>query len=219
MLNLLEDYIPRSLPEQGGFATNPGLTKKVNENGGLLPFYGNTAVFLLDAATKDMLSDLQRELYDAAGWMLAEPMAPQTFHMTLHDLVNGQIMDSDLSVQMESARKKAEHILRWWQEEPPLKMKATWMFNMVSTSIVLGFAPVNEDSYYRLDAMYGALEVVMPLGYALTPHITLAYFRPGQYTQAETDCLRRALRPVDWTLELRMEDLRLQDFRDMNTYL
>lgn len=216
MINPLYDYIERSLPEYGGFCTNPNLSQKVNENGGLLPFYGNTAVFTLDSGTVDLLTGLQRELYDAAGWMLAEPLRPETFHMTLHDLVNGKSPDQEM---MAVARSRAEHILRWWDEEKPIRMRTTWMFNMVSTSIVLGLVPEDADSYYRLDAMYGALEAVVPLGYALTPHITLAYFRPGSYTQQETDCLRRALCSVDHVLELRRENLVVQDFRDMNTYL
>ena len=43
MLNLLEDYISRSLPEQGEFQTNPNLLKKVDWDGNFLPFYGARA--------------------------------------------------------------------------------------------------------------------------------------------------------------------------------
>ena len=47
MLNLLYDYIQRSLPEDGRLHTSAGLAKKVSPEGRLLPFYGNTLVFLL----------------------------------------------------------------------------------------------------------------------------------------------------------------------------
>lgn len=69
-----------------------------------------------------------------------------------------------------------------------------------------------------LDAMYCALETARPLGYALTPHITLAYFRPGRYGQEAVARLRRALGPVDWTLTLHPDMLALQRFDSMNHY-
>ena len=40
-INTLDDYVWRSLPQWGGFETNPNLRKKVDEQGNLLPFGGN----------------------------------------------------------------------------------------------------------------------------------------------------------------------------------
>jgi hypothetical protein len=62
------------------------------------------------------------------------------------------------------------------------------------------------------------MESVVPLGYALTPHITMAYFKPGTYTQYDLNCLRQALGAVEQEVELRFEDLFYQEFRDMNHY-
>ena len=105
-----------------------------------------------------------------------------------------------------------------WKRQTPLRMKATWLFNMVNTSIVLGLAPADEESWCRLDEMYTTLESVVHLGYALTPHITMAYFKPGTYTQYDLNCLRRAMRPVELEVELRLEDLHYQVFQNMNHY-
>ena len=80
MINLLEDYIHASLPGVGNFSTNPSLEKKVSKTGKLLPFYGNTTVFLLDREAKTALKQLQEELYLAAGELLAERLESDTLH-------------------------------------------------------------------------------------------------------------------------------------------
>ena len=218
MLNLLEDYVWRSLPERGDFSTNPNLRKKVNEKGTFLPFYGNTTVFDLNAETKLELRKLQEELYMGAGWMLSQKLDPSTFHMTLHDLVNAPGMSDDLKRRMKTTEEKAKPILEQWRGQEPLHMKTIWLFNMVNTSIVLGLAPADEDSWRRLDEMYMTMESVVPLGYALTPHITMAYFKPGNYSQYELNCLREVLHPVELEIVLRLENLAYQEFTDMNHY-
>lgn len=218
MLNLLEDYISRSLPEQGEFQTNPNLLKKVDWDGNFLPFYGNTVVFLLDDGVKEDLRMLQEQLQDAAGWMLSQPLSPDTFHMTLHDLVNGTEKTPDLCQRMEGTEQKAKALQAQWANMPPLRMKTTWLFNMVNTSIVLGLAPVEEETALRLDTMYTALEAVVPLGYGLTPHITMAYFRPGSYSAAQLQVLRNVLCPIELELQLDLSKLVHQRFSDMNHY-
>ena len=217
-MNILEDYICRSLPERGDFYTNPNLTHKVNLAGEFLPFHGNTVVCDLSSDTKLALQGLQKELYQTAGWMLSQRIDPATFHMTLHDLVNAPELTDDLKCRMLESEVKAKSILDQWKGQPSLRMKTTWLFNMVNTSIVLGLAPADEDSWHRLDEMYAALESVVHLGYALTPHITMAYFRPGTYTQYDLNCLRPTLHPVELEVTLRLEDLSYQEFRDMNHY-
>ena len=217
-INTLDDYIWRSLPDWGGFETTPNLRKKVAEDGTLLPFGGNTVVFLLTPETRAALSRLQGELYEKAGWMLARPLTEDTFHMTLHDLQNGSPENLDLPRRMAIAREMAEPILTAWRGQSPIRMAATWVFNMVNTSIVLGLRPVEAGGWERLGQMYRALEQIRPLGYALTPHITLAYYRPGIYDPGALVQLRSALRPVELQLELRMEELVIQEFDDMNHY-
>ena len=218
MINLLEDYIPRSIPEFGDFTTNPNLLRKVDSAGNFLPFYGNTVVFDLNEESKHHLQILQEQLYKAAGWMLSQKLDPGTFHMTLHDLVNGPELTGDLKLRMRECEAKAKLILESWKDQRPLRLKATWLFNMVNTSLVLGLAPVGEDSWDRLSEMYRTLETVVPLGYAMTPHITIAYFKPGTWSQYDLNCLRQALHPVELEVKLYMEDLHYQEFSDMNLY-
>lgn len=219
MLNLLYGYIENSLRSEE-LITSPGLRAKADETGHLLPFEGNTAVFLLDDRVKEELAGLQNRLYLAAGEMLSEPLSPDTFHMTLHDLANGT-PGPDTRRWMAETEPAARAVLAQLRQADaaPLEMRATWMFNMVNTSIVLGLAPTGEDSEDRLSRMYEALNGVVPLHYALTPHITLAYFKPGRYSEAALSSLRAALGPVDLRLTLPMENLVLQRFSDMNHYM
>lgn len=217
MIHTLDDYICRSIDPAKPFVTNPNLTKKVDENGDFLPFMGNTVVYDLDAEVKRSLTVLQDELYEGGAQMLSRRLDPSTFHMTLHDLVNGQPEDS-LRAKMEKIEPIVKNILADWKDHEPVSMKATWMFNMVSTSIVLGLKPVDADNYARLDAMYCHLEEVLPLGYPLCPHITLAYFRPGRYDPGQIEKLVDRLRAVDLKVTLRPENLLLQNFDHMNFY-
>lgn len=218
MLNLLEDYISCSLPAAGDFVTREGLRMKVDERGCFRPFFGNTVVFLMEEKVRKALAVLQDELYEKAGDVLAARLNEDTFHMTLHDLINGPQRDEKLLRQMAVAEREAKTLLQRWQDTSPLHMRATWLFNMVSTSIVLGLAPCDAQSARRLSDMYGALENVVPLGYALTPHITMAYFKPGVYSQQQLEGLRAALHPVQLEVELSMDRLVYQTFEDMNYY-
>ena len=94
------------------------LLKKVNHDGKFLPFYGNTVVFLLEDRTKEILSTLQSQLYKAAGKMLSQPLHPDTFHMTLHDLVNSTEPTADLCQEMAETKKQTESFLALWQAQP-----------------------------------------------------------------------------------------------------
>ena len=219
MLNLLYGYIENSLPE-GSLATAPGLRVKVDDAGRFLPFVGNTVVFLLNDAEKASLSALQDSLYAAAGHMLSQRLRPDTFHMTLHDLANGAPGEKTGS-WMQEAEPIARDILADIKEKDlsPIAMRGTWMFNMVNTSIVLGLAPVDSEGETRLSRMYEALHTAVPLNYALTPHITLAYFKPGVYSGKEFETLRSTLKPADISVKLDMNKLVLQHFEDMNHYI
>ena len=218
MINTLKDYISDSLPQTGGFTTNANLVKKVDASGKLLPFFGNAVVFLLDDEAKRVLKAVQDKLYAAAPDMLAEPLPEESFHLTAHDLANAPENTPELRAKMAEAAEKTLPLVRDVLPKKPIQMKATWAFNMVNTSIVVGWEPADEESCAALDKLYTTLEQVVPLGYALCPHVTLAYFRPGVYEREAVDRLRAALQPVDLTLELKPENLVLQNFESMSDY-
>jgi len=228
LIDPLWRYIGCSIKPDELFTTSAGLQEKVDSQGHLKPYYGNTAVFLLDETTKWELLKIQEELYQKSGDILADKLSPATFHMTLHDLANGPILDGSLQSQMKEMEAKARLALTRWSDQRPIRMKATWMFNMVNTSIVLGLEPTDEDeSYWRLGQLYWQFQGIKPLGYAMTPHITLAYFKPGVYGKKDEEDwkgeeqlrrLAKAMRPVNLSVSLQMKDLVLQEFTDMNHY-
>lgn len=218
MIDILENHVHQSIPSGEDFVTREALRQKVDEAGRLRPYRGCSAVFRLDGAAKAALEELQNELYAAAPELLAERLSRDSLHMTLHDLVSGPPETEGLEAAMASAEARARPRLERWRSVKSLNMRATWLFSMVSTSLVLGLCPADGDSWWNLDGMYRTLDEVRPLGYAMTPHITLAYFRPGSYRPEQTEALRKLLRPVELELTLRTEELVLQRFSDMNHY-
>lgn len=218
MIDILENYFWRSIPEDNTFQTNRNLTQKVDGAGRIQPYKGNTTVFLLDKDTKKNLKQLQDLLYQAVPEMLAERLQEDTFHMTLHSLEDDKPDTPGLAERMAEAARKADALLKDWKNSPPLRMLTSWLFNMVDTSIVLGLMPADPDSWHRLDEMYMALEAVKPLGYDMTPHITMAYYRPGIYDRTQMDRLRNVLQNVDMEITLPMKALVRQNFADMNHY-
>lgn len=219
MITLLEGYIQDSLPHKESFCTHPDLNEKVDENGCIIPYCGNTTVFLLDKGIKDQLIQLQDRLYRAAPDMLADRLKMDTLHMTLHNLVSGPPGTPGLEEEMAQAAWRAEECLALWKQEDPLYMRGTWTFNMCRTSVVLGLAPADEDSWRRLAGMYARLEQVRFLGYDMTPHITLAYYRPGTYDQEHVQQLSSVLEKVELDIKLCMNNLVIQNFTDMNHYV
>lgn len=218
MISLLEGYIQDSLPASGYFNTPDSLKEKVDQCGRIVPYHGNTTVFLLEEETRNRVHELQKELYRAVPEMLAEQLKPDTLHMTLHSLAEGVPGTPGLEEWKEYTCHCAREYLEKWRGEAPLRMRGTWTFNMCHTSVVLGLAPADEDSWRRLHEMYDCLERVRFLGYDMVPHITLAYFKPGSYDQSQVSRLRDVLRAVNLETQMNMNSLVIQNFWDMNRY-
>lgn len=219
----VDGFTADSLPHEGGLVTRDGLTAKVAPDGGLRPFYGNTVIYELDDTSKLALSQRQALLHHRAGWCLAEPLAPDTFHITLHDLVNGA---DEAAVTAGVARTEAQALalLEALRRESvlPIRMVSTRVFSMVATSMVMGFAPETEDDCAALMALYERFHAIVPLGYGLTPHVTLAYYKPGQYGREAVDALNRAIGEAETLPSIRLtltpERLVYRRFSDMNHY-
>lgn len=213
-----------SLPGEGGFTTRESLREKIGPEGGLLPFFGSTVIWELDEAARQTLAERQELLYACCGRCLAAPLSPHTFHITLHDLVSSP---DAAAIEAEAARTAdhAAHVLTTLRHEgiAPLHLRSTAMFSMVSTSVVMGFAPETEADCAALMGLYERFHAVHPLSWGLTPHVTLAYYRPGEYGGDAKAALREAFRqsaamsPVE--IVLQPDRLRVSRFSDMNHYL
>lgn len=213
-----------SLPHDGWLTTKPLLVEKVAPIGALLPFFGNTMIFDLPQDVQLTIAQMQLILHHRCGWMLAQPLAPSTLHMTLHDLLNGV----DAAALAEPVRKTGEQakcILAQQQTAgiAPIRLTSTLAFNMVNGSVALGFAPDTEADCAALMGMHAAYQAVVALNYPLTPHVTLAYYKPGSYGPEEVAALAEALQEINKLPKVRIavdaECLHYYTFEDMNTYI
>ena len=166
----------------------------------------------------------QRALHAACGECLAEPIAPETFHITLHDLLSGPPDALDAAQLAQAGRRAKEVLLRIrgrFLEE--IHLRPVSIFNMVNTSLVAGFAPATEADCATLMGLYEAFQQVVRLPYHLTPHATIAYFRLGRYGRDQMARLQSAIdgaTAIDAGRSIRLELSRLHycDFEDMNHY-
>lgn len=176
-----------------GFQVSPGVGAKVAAGGALLPYAGNTVVLMLPEAVQRDIQAIQCTAYDYAGWCLARPLPAESFHITLHDLESGAPspeLEARVAAVQENARALTGRIAA---TEAHIRLRSTGVYCMAATSLVLGFEPADEESCRLLMAIYALFERLRPLGYPLTPHVTLGYLRPNGYTGGQLDALRAAV--------------------------
>ncbi len=217
-----ERFIFTSLPPAGCMETSGGLRDKVGEDGRMKPFEGNTVIYELPETVRERIARIQERLYAEAKEVLGERIIPESFHITLHDLESGPP-----SPMLEEAVLRTEQRARLCAEQlagsqAPIRIRSTVLFNMVNTSMVLGFEPEEEEDCRILMEGYERFQEIIPLSYALTPHVTVAYFRPGIIFPHQIDGLRRAAEWVNKEEPIRAEltgdMLRYRRFRHMNCY-
>lgn len=233
-MSLLSEYEQRTAwkyePIRGSFHTADSLKSKINPDGRYAPYPGSTVVFRPGNQCLQIIQLMQRILYqklEGTG-MLADILPASTIHMTLHDLVSPEmhISQSEEAYGREIAAsiKKAACIAEDIRKEhtgKKITMVSDRIVNMVSKSLVLMLKPQTEQDYELLQGMYQSFNVIQRLPYPLTPHITLAYFKPGKI---DGDKLGEA---VDYAqinpdnapvFEFFPESLTVQRFLDMQTY-
>ncbi|MCH5162667.1 MAG: hypothetical protein J1G38_04175 [Clostridiales bacterium] len=220
-LDRINAFQKKELRFCGKFACNPSLALKVNDDNTFKAFYGDTVVFALDKATKRRLTEYVDLLYRAAPQCFCERLVEDTFHMTLHDLNSApSLRDVESLFVGQKIKEKAEDMRECG--DAVIKMKSTYVFNMVNTSLVLGLRPIGEGDYIKLMKLYSAFDEVKKLNYPFTPHITLAYYGVGGFDEQAARKLEEAVNRIndriDLTIELRAGDLYYQTFESMNDY-
>ncbi|MBQ2953795.1 MAG: hypothetical protein IJE07_09615 [Clostridia bacterium] len=219
----VDGFMHDSLPREGGFLTREPLREKVAPDGRMLPFFGNTMIYDLPDAVKVMIGSMQTQLHHLGGWFLAEPLSTDTLHLTLHDLLNGTD-EAALQDGVAHTGAQAEAILSDIRREitPPIRLTSVAAFNMVNGSVALGFAPDTEADCAAIMALHARYQDVVRLNYPLTPHVTLAYYKPGSYGRDMVDALAEALRRINQLppvhLALSADMLHYRRFSDMNHY-
>ena len=216
-------YNRTSLPGNSSMDTNRNLEKKVDGFGKMKTFIGNTTVFLLPEEIKKKIHTIQNKLHEECDFILAEPLIEDTFHITLHDLLNGE-KSEELQWRMGEIQGRAKQLVHQIAERnEEIRLKSSVLFNMVNTSMVLGFEPVDEESCQKLMEYYELLQEVVYLNYPLTPHVTVAYFKPCRIEVEQVNKLQQVIEwvntreSIEVTLSTKM--LEYQIFSNMNCYV
>lgn len=220
----VDGFTHDSLPHDGWLVTKPLLVEKVAPDGELRPFFGNTMIFDLPAHTQLDVARMQTLLHHRCAPCLAHPLTPSTLHLTLHDLLNG-VDQAALAEAVARTGAQAKAILAQQREAalPPIHLTSTAAFNMTSGSVALGFAPDTEADCAAIMSMHARYQEVVALNYPLTPHVTLAYYRPGSYGPDTVAALADVLREINALPKVRItldaQALHYYVFEDMNTYI
>ena len=102
-----------------------------------------------------------------------------------------------------------------------IRLKSTYLFNMVDTSLVLGLFPADEDACHRLMGLYSMFDSVKKLNYPFTPHITLAYYNVHGFDSHAARILENTVNELNQKIdiELNVHSLYYQKFKSMNEYI
>lgn len=207
-----------------GFYTNHNLINKINYDGKMAEFIGNTVVFNITDDIKDSIYNIQNKLYTECKDILAKPLSKETFHITLHDLISGK-PSVEINNKIESIQKLALKLVNDISNiKFNIKLQSTFLFNMVNTSMVIGFEPFDDKSCKELMKYYEMFQSIVNLNYPLTPHVTVAYFKPSE-EKIDKNWIYKIQEVIDFVkkqekieVTLTNEMLEYQLFSDMNNY-
>lgn len=202
------------------FSLMPKLSEKVSEDGSFKSFYGDTTVFDLDIKTKKKINSFVEKLYDGNLPFLAERIKESTFHITLHDL-SSSVSLSTVAEECFLNEITLRKLTDGKRINKKIKFKTTFAFNMVNTSLVLGVVPKTEKDYISLMELYSVVDKVKSLPYCLTPHITLAYYRPVKTDKSEIEKLKLLVSEFNqdnFDIVVSKKNLYYQKFESMNDY-
>jgi len=218
--------IPRwyfdSLPPEGRgelFRTNDNLRDKVDGQGRFRLFCGETTVFDLPDNVREKLVEIQSQLYDTAGEMFtAQRLGQESLHMTLHSLWD---MGEDTKLR-DAPYSHADvcRVLDGIRADFPdrIMMRAICPLNMVNTSVVMGLFPASEVDSWHLAEINRRMAELYPRPYGLTPHVTLAYYRPDEYPEETWRKLKSVFAVQGFAFPIETEKLFFRRFFDMGRY-
>ena len=212
---------PELFDTQKCFIPAEGVLEKVNQDGTFRQFYGDTVVFKINPSEQEYASRIAEGLYNNFSDLFAERIGAETYHVTLHDLVSGNDL-SQIAMQIFKNELAIIDAFRAYNvSHNPIKMKSAYLLNMVNTSIVLVLTPASEADYEALMQLKRILQIISPLSYPLTPHITLAYFGRSEIDKDKVAALSRLaaeLYTESLHFSLHIDDLFYQKFVNMNHY-
>ncbi len=182
------------------------------------------------------LRDIQQQLMAALPEQMIVPVPPETFHMTLADLIwDSTFRDASTDPKFEPhLRDRIGQIFE--RSQPALKSNTPAYWQMLgitlrTRAISVCLAPKDEDAYQKVVTLRRAIyqdHELMGLGidqqYHLTAHITLGYFGTIP-AELDRDAFSQTLNNVNLSLldfgslpPLELYRAELRKFEDMSTY-
>lgn len=206
------------------FVPKDSLSLKVKEDNTFKRFYGDTVVFSLPEEAIQKASKLLDILYQESPECFAKRLPDESLHMTLHDLVSSESLDT-IEATMREHEKVMEVIKRCnMLPDKLIHMKTNYVINMVHTSLVLAAQPCSKIDFQRLMKFYHVFEEVVKLPYPFTPHITLAYYNVNGFDGASAQKLSRVVTKLNqdatkgFEFYIATKDLIYQTFTSMEDY-
>lgn len=226
--NYMKQFENGAFPINGLFDTSPELKRMVEKNGSFLPVnFHNVIGLIRDKDCKRNLQKSVEKLYEADNFMLANSL--QDFHIRLLEFYPGEPGFEHCSPIVDLWDSKSwKYWLKQWTEEAGLDdtgeivFNANYYFNMVSTAIVVGLTPKDEENFEKLKKLYFYMEKHIPKLVGVIPHIPLVYFVPGTYDMGNYEGVKQVLNELNHQekLEVRLSfsDLKYVQFENMNDY-
>ena len=140
--------------------------------------------------------------------------------------------EDEVMTRIKGAEKNILYILEQIKKMdfPKIKVEPTALYNMNSTSVVLGFKAASKKDHENLMMLYELFQPIVELK-EYTPHVTIGYFRYGKHKEAKLRALKHLILHVneamkhmkengaDLTIELDVKKMAYQYFTSMNCYL
>jgi hypothetical protein len=146
------------------------LTNKVDLNGSLKPYFGDTVVIKFDDRDISTFSIFQDRLFSSLPDLFSDSLEPAQFHITLHDLKSGPERSS-LDTVMEENRIKCEKIFKevaYYFKDHPEQLKVTlkpaFLYPCCNISMVFGFTPLSDRDFRIIMNLYNLFDNVVLSG-------------------------------------------------------
>lgn len=213
----------------GLYNTRPELEEKVDVEGHFLPYTGSTVVFRMGPRSLLIIEIMKQLLHQNIDEIcLAEPLPIDTMHMTLHDLISPSFAKThhrDYSKVVTESIDSSIQIVEGIRADFPkrtIHLVADRIVNMASTSVALLLRSASEQDYEFLMRLYQRFDKIHKLPYPFLPHVTLAYFRPGQIDGDEIGRVVDVIQIKDAyapEFSFHTEDITAQKYYSMKQYV
>ena len=232
-------FMWNSLPHGFELWVSESVKHKVGRYGEYKSFFGNTIVFPLEKEKCEKVNLIQMKLdeirkdfeWNQREAYLADALNMNTYHITIHDLFYGT-SEEEVAKDIKKYEKNIFYIIDQVRKMdfPKIKVEPVCMYNLNSTSIVLGFEAASIEDHNNLMMLYELFQPIVQLK-DYTPHMTLGYFRYGRHKEGKLWKLKELIwnvnefirqmkmQGIDMTIELDVNRMIYQYFTSMNCYL